>query len=181
MSFVFPDGYILDTIGPFQRTANDTIITQRIVDTRNELREWHDDGDIMIWHRDFRDVIQTLTDLGYEVKSPAYLDKFQAQHSTVEANESRLVTKVRWTVESYHSWMKKWQILSDRVENQFVPKINDIVKIISAALNAFRGPIVNDSQDFESDSIAKIMKEQLLKNNTLLDDINHGLISSRSH
>ena len=77
--------------------------------------------------------------------------------------------------------MKKWQILSDRVENQFVPKIGDTVKIISVALNAFRGPIVNDGQDFEPDSIAKIMKEQLLKTNTLLDDINHSLISSRSH
>ena len=181
MSLVFPDGYILDAIGPFQGTANDAIITQRIVDTRNELREWCDDGDIMICDRGFRDVIQTLSDLGYEVKAPAYLDKFQTQHNTVEANESRMVTKVRWTVESYHSRMKKWRILSDRVENQFVPKIGDIVKIISAALNAFRGSIVNDGQDFESDSIAKIMKEQLLKNNTLLDDINHGLISSRSH
>ena len=95
ISLVFPDGYTLDTIDPFQGTANDAIITQRIVDTRNELREWCDDGDIMICDRGFRDVIQTLTDLGYEVRSPAYLDKFQVQHNTVEANESRLVTKVR--------------------------------------------------------------------------------------
>ena len=181
MSLVFPDRSILDTIGPFHGTANGAIITQRIVDTRNELREWCDDGDIMICDRGFGDVIQTLTDLGYEVKSPAYLDKFQAQHNTVEASECRLMTKVRWTVESYHSQMKKWRILSDRIENQFVPKIGDIGKIISAVLNAFRDPIVNDGQDFESDLIAKIMKEQLLKTSTLLDDINHGLISSQSH
>ena len=113
----------------------------------------------MICDRGFRDVIQSLSDLGYEVKSPVYLNKFQNQHNTEKANESRLVTKVRWTVESYHSRMKKWRILSDRVENQFLPKIGDIVKIVSAALNAFRGPIITNAQDAESLSMARGMKE----------------------
>ena len=145
MSLVLPDGYILDTIGPFQGTVNDATIAQHIIETRNELIQWCDHGDIMICDRGFRDVIQTLSDLGYEVKSPVYLNKSQNQHNTEEANESRLVTKVRWTVESYHSRMKKWRILSDRVENQFLPKIGDIVKVISAALNAFRGPVVTNA------------------------------------
>ncbi|CAF4657751.1 unnamed protein product [Rotaria sp. Silwood2] len=107
MSLVLPDGYVLDTIGPFQGTANDATIAQQIIETRNELLQWCDYGDIMICDRGFRDVIQTLGDLGYEVKSPAYLNKSQNQHNTAEANESRLVTKVRWTVESYHGRMKK--------------------------------------------------------------------------
>ncbi|CAF1117341.1 unnamed protein product [Rotaria magnacalcarata] len=76
--------------------------------------------------------------------------------------------------------MKKRRILSDRVENQFLPKIGDMVRIISAALNAFRGPIMTNAQDAELHTIAKMMKEQMLKNNILLDDINRGLISSRS-
>ena len=181
MSLVLPDGYILDTIGPFQGTVNDATITQQIIETRNELIQWCDHGDIMICDRGFRDVIQTLSDLGYEVKSPVYLNKSQNQHNTEEANESRLVTKVRWTVESYHSRMKKWRILSDRVENQFLPKLGDIVKVISAALNAFRGPVITNAQDAESLSIARRMKEQILKNNSLLEYVNRGLISTRSH
>ncbi|CAF4951891.1 unnamed protein product, partial [Rotaria socialis] len=39
----------------------------------------------------------------YEPKMTIYLPKGQKQHTTNEANEARLVTKVRWTVESYHA------------------------------------------------------------------------------
>ncbi|CAF1117325.1 unnamed protein product [Rotaria magnacalcarata] len=77
MSLVHPDGYVLDTIGPFQGTANDATIAQQIIETRNELIQWWDYGDIMICDRGFRDVIKTLGGLGYEVKSPAYLNKSQ--------------------------------------------------------------------------------------------------------
>ncbi|CAF1504733.1 unnamed protein product, partial [Rotaria sordida] len=181
MSLVLPDGYVVDSIGPFQGTANDATIAQQIIETRNELIEWCDYGDTMICDRGFRDVIQTLCDLGYEVKSPMYLNKSQNQHSASEANESRLVTKVRWTVESYHARTKKWRILSDRIENPFLPKLGDMVRIISAALNPFRGPILVDAQHDDLCAVAKMMKEQLSKNNTLQDDIGCGLISSRSH
>ncbi|CAF3028442.1 unnamed protein product [Rotaria sp. Silwood2] len=180
MSLVLPDGYVLDTIGPFQGTANDASITERILETRNDLVAWCDYGDIMICDRGFRDVIQTMSDLGYEVKSPVYLEKSKNQHTTTDSNESRLITKVRWTVESYHARMKKWRILSDRIENQFLSKLGDIVRIISAGLNAFRGPIISNVDDDQSKMMAKLMKEQKSKNNTLKCDIDRGLISSRS-
>ena len=47
-------------------------------------------------------------DLGLETKMPAYLKKGISQHTAKEANESRLVTKVRWVVEAYHCRLKKW-------------------------------------------------------------------------
>jgi len=77
--------------------------------------------------------------------------------------------------------MKKWGILSDRIENPFLLKLGDIVRIISAALNAFRGPIMVNAQNDDLCAIAKLMKEQLFKNNTLQNDIGRGLISTRSH
>ena len=181
MSLILLDGYVIDTIGPFQGTANDATVAQQIAETRNELMQWCDYGDIMTCDRGFRDVIKTLCELGCEVKSPAYLNKSQNQHSTTEANESRLVTKVRWTVESYHARMKKWRILSHRVPNPFLPKLGDMVRVISSALNAFRGPIMINAQNDDLCAIAKLMKEQLFKNNTLQDDIGCGLISTRSH
>lgn len=180
MSLVLPDGYVLDTIGPFQGTANDASIAERILKTRNELVEWCDYGDIMICDRGFRDVIQTMSNLGYEVKSPVYLSKSQNQHTTTDSNESRLITKVRWTVESYHARMKKWRILSDRIENQFLPKLGDMVRIISACLNAFRGPIVVNADNDQSRVIAQRMTEQKSQNNTLKYDVDRGLISARS-
>jgi hypothetical protein len=181
MSLVLPDGYVLDAIGPFQGTANDASITERILETRNDLVEWCDYGDIMICDRGFRDVIQTMSDLGYEVKSPVYLGKSQNQHTTIESNESRLITKVRWTVESYHARMKKWRILSDRIENQFLPKLGDMVRIISAGLNAFRGSIVANADNDQLHMIAKLMNEQKSQNNTLKYYIDRGLIRTRSH
>ena len=59
--------------------------------------------DTMVVDRGFRDIIDTFEQLGYEAYMPSYLQKNQTQHTTEEANNARLVTKVRWTVESHHA------------------------------------------------------------------------------
>ena len=109
MSLCLPDGYYLDTLGPFNGTENDATIASHIVKTKNRLGEWCDYGDVMIVDRGFRDVVQVFSDLGYEPQMPVYLPKGQKQHTTKEANETRLVTKVRWTIEPYHARIKKWR------------------------------------------------------------------------
>ena len=50
---------------------------------------------------------------------PVYLRKGQKQHTTQEANEARLVTKVRWTVESFHDPIKKVAIFL-RTNRKFI-------------------------------------------------------------
>ena len=40
---------------------------------------------------------------------PVYLPKGQKPHTTKEANEARLMTKVLWILESYHARLKKWR------------------------------------------------------------------------
>ena len=142
MSLVFPDGYVLDTIGPFRGNMNDASIAQHILRTCDSLIGWCEDDDVMIVDRGFRDVIDTFREIGYEPKMPAFLRKGQTQHTTEEANESRLCTKNRWVVESYHARIKKWRLLAEIVQNSFIPSLNDCVRIISAALNHFRGPII---------------------------------------
>ena len=82
---------------------------------------------------------------------------FYKYSSTTEANESRLFTKVRWTVEVYHSRMKKWRILPYWVVNPFLPEFGDMIKIISAVLNAFRGSIMVNAQNDDLHVIAKLM------------------------
>ena len=67
----------------------------------------------MIVDRGFRDIIEVFSDLGYEPKMPVYLRKGQKQYTTQEVNEARVVTKVRWTVESYHARLKKWRFFSE--------------------------------------------------------------------
>ena len=89
VSLVLSDGYVTDAIGPFQETANDATVTQRIVGTRNELMQWCDYEDIMICDRDFKNVIKTLCDLGHEVKNPVYLNKSLSQHSATGICKTR--------------------------------------------------------------------------------------------
>ena len=113
MSLVFLDGYVLEIIGSFDGVANDAAITHQIIETRNQLVQWCDVGDVMVCDRGFRDAIQSLTNLGYKIQSPVYLKRSKKQHTTEDANESQIVTEVYWTAESYHGRMKKWRMLSD--------------------------------------------------------------------
>ena len=65
-----------------------------------------------------------------------YLGK--QQHTTEEVNTSRLITKVRWVVESANGRIKQWRFLDKVVPNKLVKYISDFVKIVCAILNCFR-------------------------------------------
>ena len=109
ISLVFPDGYVLDSIGPYlaDRKNNDAGITQHILSLHGDLTDWLSEGDVCVVDRGFRDVLDVFENLGLETKMPSHLKKGLSQHTTEEANQSRLVTKVRWAVEAYHGRMKK--------------------------------------------------------------------------
>ena len=117
MSLCLADGYCLDTLGPFFGTANDATVTNHITTTRNVLERWCEASDVIIVDRGFRDVAEAFSHLDYEPKMPIYLPNGQKQHTTKDANEARLVTKVRWPVESYHARLKIWRFFSNRIEN----------------------------------------------------------------
>ena len=179
MSLCLPDGYCLDTLGPFFGTQNDATITNHITKTRNTLAEWCEDGDNMVLDRGFRDIVKVFSDLGYEPKMPVYLPKGQKQHTTQEANDARLVTKVRWTVESYHARLKKWRFFSDKIENQMLPKLQDCVRMVSAALNCFRGSIIKDHNTVYMDKLAQLMMVHFKENNYLASLVEQGKLSAK--
>ena len=87
MSFVLPDGYVLDSIGPFRGNMNDASITQHVLLTCDSLIGWCEDDDVMLVDRGFWDVMYTFRKIGYEPKMPAFLRKGQTQHTTEEANK----------------------------------------------------------------------------------------------
>jgi hypothetical protein len=74
---------------------------------------------------------------------PVFLHKGQKQHSTEDANISRLVTKVRWVVESVNARVKQWKFFDKVVPNTLVPHIGDFLKIVCAIMNKFRPPLAN--------------------------------------
>ncbi len=180
MSLVLPNGYILDSIGPFEGKMNDASITKQIMSTCDALVKWCHHGDVMICDRGFRDVIKSFIEMGYEQKMPEFLTKGQKQHTIEQANKSRLITKVRWRIESYHARMKKWMLFSSRVENIFIPKIADCIRIVSAALNCYRGPIGQDTINDDDDELARNMRERIVRQNLLAASVSAGTISARS-
>ena len=156
MSIVLPDGYVVDSIGPFFGSDNDAKITKQILTTVDDIKQWLQENDVIIVDRGFRDVLQLLKSAGYDPKMPSYLPKGQTQLTTESANEDRQCTKTRWVVESYHGRLKMWRIFREQLtSNYFVKVIKELVRITTACLNGIRGPIHKSTPD-------RALKDQLL-------------------
>ncbi|KAK3104579.1 hypothetical protein FSP39_005352 [Pinctada imbricata] len=126
MIVVGSDGYILSILGPYRANGdnNDASITKHIFKSNQEnLKNWIYANDVCVVDRGFRDSVEFLKDNDLHVEIPFYLPKGARQHSTEEANLSRLVTKVRWVVESVNGRVKNWKLLNRVVSNHYVPSI----------------------------------------------------------
>ena len=109
---------------------------------------------------------------------PHFLNKFEKQHTTKEANRSRLVTKVRWVVESDNGRIKKWKALSNTLPNSQIPYVGDYVRIIRSLCNAYRLPFVTST---DSDKVIARRLMALAKCANKLQDkvINSGWDTKR--
>lgn len=148
MLLVASDGYILSVLGPYLADGrnNDANITKHMLKTNTEnIKDWFQDDDVLVVDRGFRDVTELLNDAGIKTEMPFFLPKGQKQHTHTEANESRLVTKVRWVVESANGRIKQWKTLGHVLPNTLIPVVGDFVRIVCAICNAFRPPLASDS------------------------------------
>lgn len=78
------------------------------------------ENDAFVVDRGFRDAVDFLEEAGFHVKIPCYLPKGAKQHSTEEANMSRLITKVRWVIESVIKRIKQWKMLNKVIPSSIV-------------------------------------------------------------
>ncbi|XP_048780670.2 uncharacterized protein LOC125683485 [Ostrea edulis] len=78
---------------------------------------------------------------------PAFLPKGHKQHTVDEANSARLVTKIRWIVESVNGRLKQWRYLKNVVPNTQIPYIGEYVCLIAALCNKYRRPLNQGNQD----------------------------------
>lgn len=120
---------------------------------------------MVIVDRGFRDAVTFMEENGFQVQMPFYLPRGKKQHSTTEANISRMVTKVRWVVESVNGRLKQWRLLDKVVPNKLLPQRGDFVRIVFALCNKFR-PCLG-SMDPESSEIATKMLEKADMPNTV--------------
>jgi len=167
MMLVTTTGYIVDVLGPYfsdSKNNDASILNNLLTSDSNKLRNWFPSNTIFVVDRGFRDSLNLLADFGFVSKMPHFFQK-GSQHSTTEANESRLVTKVRWVVEAINGLIKTWKALSDVFPNSQIPYISDYVRIVCALCNAFRPPRIYDNHD--NDLIAQRMLQLVSKPNCL--------------
>lgn len=61
-----------------------------------DIQAFFREGDIMVVDRGFQDSVDFLESMNIHTKMTHFLSKNKSQHTTCEANESRLVTSVRY-------------------------------------------------------------------------------------
>lgn len=100
MVIVSTSGYYLSVLGPYLAKSNDAAILNHIMKTNKEdVLNWVEENDVFIVDRGFRDSMSYLEELGIKAVMPAFMTKGEKQMSTQDANESRLVTKVKKIIE----------------------------------------------------------------------------------
>lgn len=97
MMIVTTTGYIVSAIGPYLADGknSDAKILNHIMSTdTEEIKTCLQEDDILIVDRGFRDSAGVLADLGIQMEMPSFLQRGHKQHTTEDANSSRLITKV---------------------------------------------------------------------------------------
>ncbi|KAL1516493.1 hypothetical protein ABEB36_000402 [Hypothenemus hampei] len=159
-------GYIVDMLGPYTANENDARNLTTIMECENAgLSDLMRVNDISIFDRGFRDVVDYLKNKGYVVSMPALKAK-RKKLTSVESNQSRLVTKCRWVVEAVHGILKqKYQLLDRKIDNKIIPKIGDYFRIASFLQNQFGKRLIFDIDT--SEAITVRMKSLVNTENTL--------------
>lgn len=125
MMGVASDGFIVFSLGPFPARDNDAKVIQQIAESSNAFETIGRD-DILLLDRGFRDVVPYLKGKGYDVKMPSLVQKNTGttQLSTLDANNSRLVTATRFVVETRNGHMKTiWKIFNTVWNSIHIPNL----------------------------------------------------------
>nr|XP_022290376.1 LOW QUALITY PROTEIN: uncharacterized protein LOC111102014 [Crassostrea virginica] len=131
MVVVTTTGYFLTAVGPYLADGknNDAAILTHMFKTNvQDIQNWMHEEDIFVIDRGFRDAVSLLEEMGIRAEIPSFMKRGEKQLSTEDANLSRLVTKVRWVVESANSRIKRWKFLDKVLPTNQVPYVGDFVK-----------------------------------------------------
>ncbi|XP_021354300.1 uncharacterized protein LOC110450853 [Mizuhopecten yessoensis] len=115
MVVVTTSGYVVTIVGPYLADTKKTdasILNHMLKTNVEDFKNWVHEDDIVAVDRGFRDSLSLLTDLGIKAEMPSFLHKGDKQFDTDDANTNRLVTKVRWVVESANARIKNGNTLA---------------------------------------------------------------------
>jgi hypothetical protein len=161
------DGWIIDIFGPYPATKNDATILELILDKHSEkFKKIFKEGDKFIVDRGFRNAKKLLEDKKYKVAMPTCLPSNRKIMTREEANQTRLITKVRYKIEVINGKLKQFRQL-DRVRpNSQIHSLSEDWRIAGALINEFFEPIESDKDDYSF--IATRMKARLEVDNSKL-------------
>ena len=141
---VCADGYILEVIGPYSARTTDADIMKMLLGTHDEpfadgaFHYFFHQGDAFILDRGFRASISLIETYGYEAHMSPSKRREDTQLSTDQANKSRLITVVRWVVESINGRFKRdFKLFRNKIFNKNVPYVFEDFKIAAALINYF--------------------------------------------
>lgn len=147
MMCVTPDGFIANVFGPYPAIMNDASILNKIMTDETETLAYLQPGDVMVLDRGFRDSLDLLHEKKFVVKMPSFTNthNINASLTSSQANFSRLVTKVRYTVETRNGHLKTvWKLFDSVWCNLSIPHMMHDLKIAAALLNKFFNVIISD-------------------------------------
>ena len=102
-------------------------------------------GDVIVVECGFRDCLTDLQKLGYDTKMLLFMKKDQRHYTTDEGNKTRLISKVRWIIESANSRVKRWCFFSNVVPNTMIKKARSYFEVVCALINSYRLVFVRDT------------------------------------
>lgn len=91
-----------------------------------------------------------LNDCAFITERSPFTNKSKKQHTSLEANLSRCVTNVRWVVEAVNDRLKKWKFLDHVVQNNHIPYIGDLVRIVASLLDKYKPPIKTNDDEYDN-------------------------------
>ena len=137
-------------------------------------------GDTQIVDHGFRDVAKIFQELGFAVKMPGFLQQGEKQLTTEQANDTRMTTKTRWVVESFHSQFKKWRFFSERISQDFIVDIDVLARTVAASLNKYRSHLY-EGKSPEDYALANKMLLLKSRSSQLEQLISNGDLSLPKH
>lgn len=174
MNIVACDGTIVYSIAPFPAVQNDAKILEHILKETIMLDNLLP-GDILLLDRGFRDVVNLLEGRGIVAKMPAFVqssDK-KGQLNTQQANRSRLVTALRFVVETRNGHLKSiWKMFDTNWCSYAQAHLPDDVEICSALINKYYATFESNTgiAPRAADSMLAKMNDENLLGNVITSD-----------
>ena len=167
---VAENGVIIGIYGPFSATTNDAKILELILRDDSALKNLINKKDVMVLDRGFRDVIKHL-EQDHELITLMPSCSLEKQLTTIQANCTRMVTKIRNVIERKNGIFKMYAAL-EKCRNSQLTHITQDFKIVAAIQNCFFAALYSDKHDCKE--IALLMKQNLNKPNQLLSYITNS-------